>query len=105
MVFFGLDGSIAKIKLVFLTSKINAMTTLIWTLIVAALAGCITGVLMRGTGFGFVLNVLLGLAGGWFGSWAFQMLGITPKDNFIATLITSVLGASLLVLIVRRLRT
>ncbi len=69
-------------------------------LILSGLAGFLVGKLMRGEGYGFIIDVLLGLIGGWFGSMIFEKLEITINGN-VGLFIASIAGASILVLLVR----
>ena len=63
----------------------------IWYIIIGILAGFIAGKVMRGGGFGILINLLVGIAGG--------LLGIATA-GILGSLITSVAGAILLLWIV-----
>jgi uncharacterized membrane protein YeaQ/YmgE (transglycosylase-associated protein family) len=52
------------------------MGGLIGSIIIGCLAGFCAGKLMKGGGFGFFMNLLLGLFGGALGGWIFSALGI-----------------------------
>ncbi len=69
-------------------------------LILGGLAGFIVGKLMRGEGYGFIVDIILGLVGGWVGGWLFGRLGITMGGN-IGHFIAALVGAAVLVLLVR----
>ena len=43
----------------------------IWFILIGIVAGALAGKLMRGGGFGWILNLLLGIAGGVLGGWLF----------------------------------
>lgn len=73
----------------------------IWYIIIGILAGFIAGKLMRGGGFGLIVNLIVGIIGGVLGGWVFGLLGITAT-GIIGSLITSVVGAILLLWIVSR---
>ena len=47
----------------------------IWFILIGALAGFIAGKLMRGGGFGLIINLLLGIIGGILGGWVFSLFG------------------------------
>ena len=47
------------------------MFGLIGSIIIGCLAGFIAGKIMRGGGFGFWMNLLLGIVGGVVGGWTF----------------------------------
>ena len=71
----------------------------IWYIIIGILAGFIAGKVMRGGGFGILINLLVGIAGGLLGGWVFGLLGIATA-GILGSLITSVAGAILLLGIV-----
>ena len=71
----------------------------IWYIIIGILAGFISGKVMRGGGFGILINLLVGIAGGLLGGWVFGLLGIATA-GILGSLITSVAGAILLLWIV-----
>ncbi len=69
-------------------------------LAVGALAGWIAGKLMKGSGFGLIGNIVLGIVGAFIGGWIFHQFGIRVGSGFANWLITSVTGASILLFIV-----
>ncbi len=71
----------------------------LWWFIIGAVAGWLAGTLMRGGGFGFLVNVIVGIAGGVIGGWVFGLLGITTS-GIIGSLITAFVGAVLLLWII-----
>mgnify|MGYP001014794464 FL=1 len=71
----------------------------IWWIIIGAVAGWLAGKLMRGGGFGFLVNLLVGIAGGVIGGWVFGLLGITAGGD-IGSLVTALVGAILLLWII-----
>ncbi len=75
------------------------MLNFLWYILLGALAGYLTGLIMRGGGYGFLINVLLGIAGGFLGGWIFGLLGI-HTSSIVGNLICSVVGAAVLVLLV-----
>lgn len=75
----------------------------IWYIIIGILAGFIAGKLMRGGGFGLLVNLIVGIIGGVLGGWVFGLLGIAAT-GIIGSLITSVVGAILLLWIVSLFR-
>lgn len=76
---------------------------LVW-LIVGALAGWIAGELMRGDGFGFLGNVIVGIVGAVLGGWIFSAIGMDPSYGFIGSLVTSVIGAVVLLFLIGLVR-
>ena len=58
-------------------------------------AGFLAGKIMRGGGFGVIINLILGIAGGVLGGWVFGLLGIAAS-GIIGRLITATVGAILM---------
>ena len=72
---------------------------LLWWIIIGAVAGWLAGKLMRGGGFGFLVNLLVGIAGGVIGGWVFGLLGI-DTGGIIGSLVTALVGAILLLWVI-----
>jgi uncharacterized membrane protein YeaQ/YmgE (transglycosylase-associated protein family) len=75
----------------------------IGTVILGLLAGWITGLVMRGSGYGVIADIILGLVGAVLGRWIFRALGIYAVGT-VGHLVTAVVGAIVLVAIVHALR-
>ena len=69
-------------------------------LLIGLIAGWLTGKVTRGSGFGCLGNVILGLIGAVIGGWVFSRLGIWG-GGFIYSLAAATVGAVLLVSIAR----
>ena len=63
--------------------------------IIGIVAGYLAGKIMRGGGFGVIVNLILGIIGGVLGGWVFSLLGISA-GGILGSLITSTVGAILL---------
>jgi len=76
---------------------------LIATIVMGILAGWITGLLMRGTGYGVIWDLVLGVIGAIVGGWLTSIfLGVDLTGGFnLTTLIVSVIGAVVVTLIFR----
>lgn len=66
---------------------------MIYALIIGAIAGWLAGKLMKGGGFGLLLNIVMGIVGGIVGNWLFSTLGITLMSGLIGDILTGVIGA------------
>lgn len=71
----------------------------IWYILIGLVSGFVAGKLMRGGGFGLIVNLIVGIIGGVLGGWVFGLLGITA-GGIIGSLITSVVGAVILLWII-----
>ncbi len=67
----------------------------LWYILIGILAGWVAGKIMRGGGFGLVVNLVVGIIGGLLGGWLFGLFGLIPVGS-IGSFITSVIGAIVL---------
>jgi uncharacterized membrane protein YeaQ/YmgE (transglycosylase-associated protein family) len=73
-------------------------------LIIGAIAGWLAGKLVKGGGFGLLVDILVGIAGAFIGGWLSGVLGISLGAGWIASIITATLGAVILLFIVRLIK-
>ena len=78
---------------------------IIAALIIGAIAGWLAGKIVRGTGFGIIGDILVGIAGALVASYLFPKLGIHLGTGLLSKILYSAIGAILLLLIVRLVRT
>jgi len=71
----------------------------LWFLLIGGLAGWGAGKLMKGRGFGVLGNIIVGILGGFLGGFLFGLLGL-EQVGFIGSLVTSLVGAIVLLAIV-----
>lgn len=74
-------------------------------LFVGLIAGWLAGKIVRGTGFGIIGDILVGIAGALVASYLFPKLGIHLGTGLLSKILYSAIGAILLLLIVRLVRT
>jgi uncharacterized membrane protein YeaQ/YmgE (transglycosylase-associated protein family) len=67
------------------------------------LAGMFAGRLLRGRGYGPAMDILLGLIGGFVGSFVLRLIGINWVDNIwlIGNVLVGIFGAVVLVYAIR----
>jgi uncharacterized membrane protein YeaQ/YmgE (transglycosylase-associated protein family) len=70
---------------------------------IGVIAGWITGRLMKGSGFGFIMDMIVGLIGAVIGGWISGPLGFgtASEHGMIGSIVIAVLGAVVLTFIVR----
>jgi uncharacterized membrane protein YeaQ/YmgE (transglycosylase-associated protein family) len=78
--------------------------SIIVILFVGLVAGWLAGKIVRGTGFGMIGDILVGIAGALVASLLFPKLGIHLGSGLVSEIIYSAIGAVILLLIVRLLR-
>ena len=79
--------------------------SLLVILFVGLVAGWLAGKIVRGTGFGIIGDILVGVAGALVASWLFPKLGIHLGTGLVSSIIYSAIGAIVLLLVVRLIRT
>ena len=77
---------------------------LIAWLIIGAVAGWLAGVLVKGGGFGLIVDIILGVVGALLGGWLSGVLGISLGGGWIGSILTAVIGAVLLLFIIRLIK-
>jgi uncharacterized membrane protein YeaQ/YmgE (transglycosylase-associated protein family) len=75
---------------------------LIWQIVIGILAGWLAGKIMRGRGYGILLDLLLGIVGSMLGGLVFGLLGLYAA-GLVGRLVVATAGAVLLIYLVRRL--
>jgi uncharacterized membrane protein YeaQ/YmgE (transglycosylase-associated protein family) len=73
-------------------------------LFVGLVAGWLAGKIVRGTGFGIIGDVVVGIAGALIASFLFPKLGIHLGTGLVSEIIYSAIGAVLLLVVVRLFR-
>ena len=76
---------------------------MIVAIIVGIIAGFLAGQFMNGSGYGIVMDLLLGVFGGIVGRFVLGLVGI-GASGIIGSVLVSTFGAVLLIWIVRQVR-
>jgi len=75
----------------------------VWV-IVGGIAGLLADALVKGIHEGLVGAILVGILGAFIGGWLFGVLGITLGAGFIGNVLTALVGAVVLLFVLRALR-
>jgi uncharacterized membrane protein YeaQ/YmgE (transglycosylase-associated protein family) len=78
------------------------MRILLW-IISGIVAGWLTGLVMKGRGYGLLGNLVIGLLGGVIGGWLFSLFGLTAT-GWVGEIAVALVGGVVLVAIARFLR-
>lgn len=73
---------------------------MLYVLLIGLVAGAIAGAIVRGKGYGCIVNIVVGIIGAYFGNWLLNELGIYVHGGLFGTLVTAVIGAVAFLLIV-----
>ncbi|MGD0914686.1 MAG: GlsB/YeaQ/YmgE family stress response membrane protein [Terracidiphilus sp.] len=74
---------------------------LLWWIIVGLVAGWATGKIMKGSGYGFIVDVLIGVAGALVGGFIARHLGLGASGGMLYTILIAIGGAVILVFLFR----
>jgi uncharacterized membrane protein YeaQ/YmgE (transglycosylase-associated protein family) len=70
-------------------------------LVVGLIAGWLATHIVKGTGYGLIADICIGIVGALIGSWLLPTLGIHLGTGFISSIISATVGAVLLLIILR----
>ena len=80
------------------------MSILTW-LIVGLVAGVLASMLMGGTGYGLIGDIIIGIVGAFVGGWIFSALGVaSPLGGLAGTILVAFIGAVVLLFLIHLLR-
>ena len=71
---------------------------LILSLLIGAVAGWLTGQVMRGAGFGLIANIIVGMVGALVAGWLFP--GFLPISGIAGAIVQSAIGAIIVLAVV-----
>jgi uncharacterized membrane protein YeaQ/YmgE (transglycosylase-associated protein family) len=77
---------------------------MLYSIVVGLIAGWLAGQVMRGSGYGILIDIVLGLVGGIVGGWLFGALGVFPGGGVIGSILVAFVGAVILVAIAHAIR-
>jgi uncharacterized membrane protein YeaQ/YmgE (transglycosylase-associated protein family) len=72
-------------------------------LAVGVVAGFLAGKIMKGSGYGLVGDLVVGVVGSFIGAWLFGVLGISV-GGILGLLVAAIVGALLLLFLVRQIK-
>ncbi len=80
------------------------MDLLTW-LIVGLIAGVLASLVMGGTGYGLIGDIIIGIVGAFVGGWLFTRLGVTsPFGGLAGVIFVAFIGAVVLLFVLRLVR-
>ena len=77
---------------------------LLWWIVVGLIAGWLAGKVMKGGGFGVLMDILIGMVGAILGGWIFGLLGIYSGGGLIGSILVAFVGACILLWLVRLIK-
>jgi uncharacterized membrane protein YeaQ/YmgE (transglycosylase-associated protein family) len=77
---------------------------MLYIILIGLAAGAVAGLIIRGKGYGFIINLIVGIAGAYLGNWLFAKLGIHAHGGMLGLFLTALLGAVVLLFILNLLK-
>jgi len=81
--------------------RIEALSDGVIAIIIGAIAGWLAGLIVRGGGFGFLGNVVLGVVGAVVASYALPAIGLHMGSGFFDSILSAMVGAIIVLVIIR----
>ena len=81
----------------------DVQALIIW-LIVGAIAGWLAGMVVKGSGYGLIGDIVVGILGGLIAGWLLPQVGIVIGSGMIAAIIDAFIGAVILLIALRLIK-
>jgi uncharacterized membrane protein YeaQ/YmgE (transglycosylase-associated protein family) len=78
-----------------------ALEGLIAALIIGAVAGWLAGLFVKGSGFGLIGDIVVGILGAVVASWIFPALGLSLGGGWVGAILSAAIGAILILVVVK----
>ncbi len=73
-------------------------------LVVGVVAGWLAGQIVRGRGYGLLVNLVVGVLGAFIAGWLLPKLGVSVGGGLLADIIQAMIGAILLLVLIMLVR-
>jgi len=73
-------------------------------LVIGAVAGWLAGKVVEGSGFGLIVDIVVGIVGAVIGGYLAGVLGIAIGGGLISSIIVAVIGAVILLFVLRLIK-
>jgi len=74
---------------------------ILWWVVAGLIAGWATGKIMRGSGYGALMDIVLGIAGSLTGGCLMRSLGYAGQGGLLYTILVAIGGAVILTVVAR----
>jgi uncharacterized membrane protein YeaQ/YmgE (transglycosylase-associated protein family) len=81
----------------------DVQALIIW-LVVGAIAGWLAGMVVKGSGYGLIGDIVVGILGGLIAGWLLPQVGIVIGSGIIAAIIDAFIGAVILLIALRLIK-
>ncbi len=77
---------------------------LVVALIIGAIAGWLAGTVVKGSGFGLVGDIIVGILGALVAGWIFPTVGLSLGGGWIGAILSSTIGAIFILVIAKLIK-
>ena len=77
---------------------------LLWVIVVGLISGWAAGKIMKGSGYGPLMDIVIGILGGVVGGWLLHLFGFYTTGGLIPSILVAIFGAVVLVALARMLK-
>jgi len=81
----------------------DVQALIIW-LVVGAVAGWLAGMVVKGSGYGLIGDIVVGILGGLIAGWLLPQVGIVIGSGIVAAIIDAFIGAVILLIALRLIK-
>lgn len=78
--------------------------SLLVIIIVGIIAGWLAGLIVQGTGFGIIGDLIIGVVGAFIGDWVLPRLHLHLGTGLVSSIINATIGAIILLVLIRLVR-
>ena len=76
----------------------------LYIILVGLVAGWAAGKIMKGSGYGVLMDIVLGILGAVVGGWLMSFLGFYASGGLIPSILVAIVGAVVLIAVARMLK-
>jgi len=73
-------------------------------LVIGAIAGWLAGKIVEGSGFGLIVDIVVGIVGAFIGGWLAGVLHLEFGGGFFSSIVVAVVGAVILLFVLRLIK-
>jgi uncharacterized membrane protein YeaQ/YmgE (transglycosylase-associated protein family) len=73
----------------------------IWFILIGLIAGALAGQLVKGSGFGVIGDIVVGILGALVGGFLFSSFGVSTGGGLVGSLVVATIGAVVLLFGIR----
>ena len=76
---------------------------IVW-IIIGGVAGWLAGLIVKGSGYGLIGDIIVGIVGAFLAGWLLPRIGIVIGSGIVGSIINAFIGAVILLIVLRLIR-